>query len=66
MIGPCLLQVPTSFINVTHVVGQPLPTNPNAPPIYTPPPGARPPPPPPPGGAVIPSVLPGAPLSLEA
>ena len=60
-----LLQVPTVFINVTHVVGQPLPINPNAPPIYTPPPGALPPPPPPPGGMVIPSVLPGAPLPQE-
>ena len=59
------LQVPTSFINVTHAVGQPLPINPNAPPIYTPPPGALPPPPPPPGGNVVPSVLPGEPLSLR-
>ena len=53
-----MAQAPWAFINVTHVVGQPLPLYPNAPPLQTPTPGAPAPPPPPPGG-MLPPFLPG-------
>lgn len=52
------VQAPTAFLNVTHVVGQPLPFTPNAPPLQTPTPGFLAPPPPP-GGMMLPSLLPG-------
>ena len=59
------LQVPYVFINVTHVIGQPLPISPNAPPLQTPTP-STPAPPPPPGGMVLPPLLPGKPQAQLA
>ena len=53
-----MAQAPWAFINVTHVVGQPLPIYPNAPTLQTPMPGGPAPPPPPPGG-MLPPFLPG-------
>ena len=53
-----MAQAPWAFINVTHVVGQPLPIYPNAPTLQTPIPGGPAPPPPPPGG-MLPPFLPG-------